>query len=63
MPALVAARFNPEFARVYQPLVGPSKPRKIAIVALTQKLVILANALLRRTRTWTQKNAGSPAKL
>ena len=57
MPALVAVRFNPDLAGVYKRLVEAGKPRKLALVAVMRKLVLLANALLRRNQTWTQKPA------
>ena len=53
MPALVAARFNPDLKRVYDRLVDAGKPAKVAITALMRKLVVLANALLRQNRFWT----------
>jgi transposase len=57
MPALVALRFNPDLQDVYRRLVQAGKPPKLAIVAVMRKLVLLANALLRSNRTWTQKLA------
>ena len=35
-------------------LVGAGKPAKVALVAVMRKLIILANALLRDGRTWTE---------
>lgn len=55
MPALVAARFNPDLAGVYKRLVEAGKPPKLALVAVMRKLVLLANALLRSNRTWTHQ--------
>lgn len=57
MPALVAARFNADMKAKYQPLVAAEKPPKVAITAVMRKLIILANALLRANRHWTQKMA------
>ena len=57
LPALAAARFNPDLAAVYQRLIEAGKPRKLALLAGMRKLVILANALLRSNRAWTQKRA------
>ena len=57
MPALVAARFNPDLARVYNRLINAGKPPKVAITAIMRKLIILANALIRDRRTWTAKLA------
>lgn len=57
MPALVAVRFNPDLASVYQRLLQAGKPRKLAITAVMRKLVLLANALLRSNRNWTHQPA------
>ncbi|WP_374293530.1 IS110 family transposase [Sphingomonas sp.] len=53
MPALVAARFNPDLKAKYQQLVAAGKPAKIAITAVMRKLVVIANALLKADRLWT----------
>ena len=55
MPAMVAARFNPDLKAKYQALLGAGKPAKVALTAIMRKLVILANALLRDQRHWTPK--------
>lgn len=55
MPALVAARFNPDLKAKYAELVKAGKPAKVALIAIMRKLAILANALLRDQREWTQK--------
>jgi len=52
MPALVAARFNPDMKAKYRTLIEAGKPPKVAITAIMRKLVILANALLRNHRKW-----------
>jgi transposase len=57
MPALVATRFNPDMRAKYTTLVAAGKPPKVAITAIMRKLVILANALLKEGRNWTQKPA------
>ncbi len=57
MPALVAARFNPDLKAKYAELVKAGKPAKVALIAIMRKLAILANALLRDQREWTQKPA------
>lgn len=57
MPALVAARFSPDLRAVYDRLISAGKPPKVALTALMRKLLILANALLRDGRTWTEKLA------
>lgn len=57
MPALVAARFNPDLKAKYQHLIAAGKPPKVALTAIMRKLVVLANALLKAGRTWTPKTA------
>lgn len=54
MPALVAMRFNPDLKAKYDQLIAAGKPAKKAIIAIMRKLVVLANALLRDGRKWTQ---------
>lgn len=53
MPALVAARFNPDLKAKYQQLIAAGKPAKIAITAVMRKLIVTANALLKADRLWT----------
>ena len=50
MPALVAARFNPDLKAKYNALRTAGKPPKVALTAIMRKLLILANALLRDQR-------------
>ncbi len=57
MPALVAARFNPDLKAKYQALLAAGKPAKVALTAIMRKLIILANALLRDQRNWSPKSA------
>ena len=52
MPALAAARFNPDLKAVYDRLSGNGKPGKLALTAVMRKLLLLANALIRDDRTW-----------
>ena len=54
MPALVAARFNPQMKAKYQQLISTGKPPKVAITTVMRKLIVLANALLRDNRKWIQ---------
>ena len=51
MPALVAARFNPDLRAKFAAMTASGKPAKVAITALMRRLVVLANALLRDDRT------------
>lgn len=57
MPALVAARFNPDLKAKYQQLIAAGKPAKIAITAIMRKLIITANALLKADRLWVKSIA------
>jgi len=57
MPALVAARYIADMKAKYQALVAAGKPAKVAITAVMRKLIVLANALLRANRPWTQNMA------
>jgi len=57
MPALVAARFNPDMKTKYAHLIQTGKPAKVALTAIMRKLVVLANALLKANRPWTPKTA------
>jgi len=57
MPALVAARFNPDLKAKYSALIAAGKPPKVAIIAIMRKLVVLANSLLRTGRNWAPKPA------
>lgn len=57
MPALVAARFNPDLKAKSDRLRAAGKAPKVALTAIMRKLVILANALLRDSRTWSPEYA------
>lgn len=57
MPALVAARFNPDLKVRFNAMLAAGKPAKVAITTLMRKLIVLANALLRDGRTWTKTHA------
>jgi transposase len=57
MPALVAARFNPDMKAKYNQLTSAGKPNKVALTAVMRKLIILANALLKANRNSTPKYA------
>ena len=57
MPALVAARFNPDLKDKYQQLIAAGKPAKVAITAVMRKLVVTANALLKADRLWVKSLA------
>lgn len=53
LPALSAARFNPDLKSVYDRLTAAGKPAKLALAAIMRKLLLLANALLRDGREWS----------
>ncbi len=57
MPAMVAARFNPDLKAKYDQLINAGKPAKVAITAIMRKLIVLANALVGKNRMWSQKPA------
>lgn len=57
MPALVAARYNTDMKTKYQAMIAAGKPAKVAITTIMRKLIILANALLRANRPWSEKMA------
>lgn len=50
--ALVATRFNPQMKQFYQRLRDNGKPPKVALVAVSRKLLCLANTLLRKDELW-----------
>jgi transposase len=55
MPALVAARFNPDLKHSFTALVKAGKPAKVAITAIMRRLLVLANALIRDDRPWDNR--------
>ncbi len=57
MPALVAARFNPDLTRKYQSMKAAGKPSKVALVTIMRKLIILANTLIKDDRKWIENAA------
>ncbi len=56
MPALVAIRFNLDMKEKYTALIAAGKEKKVAITAVMRKLLVLADALLRENRKWTEKS-------
>jgi transposase len=57
LPAVVATRFNPEMKAKYHQLIRSGKCKKLAITAIMRKLVVMANALIRDGRNWTETRA------
>ena len=56
LPALIAARLNPDLKAKYAQPVGAGKPAKVALTAIMRKLIVLANALLKANRKWAPKH-------
>lgn len=54
MAALVASRFNPTIKAFYQRLLAAGKPKKVALVACTRKLLIILNAMARSGKPWNE---------
>ena len=52
MAATVAARFNPDLKAFFERLRDKGMPWKKAIIAVARKLIVLANAVLKRGKTW-----------
>jgi len=57
LPAVVATRFNRDMKAKYLELIAKGKCKKLAITAVMRKLVVMANALLRDGRKWTETQA------
>ena len=57
MPALVAARYNPDLKAKYEDMTGCGKPPKVALTAIMRKLITLANALIKADRKWEPRPA------
>jgi transposase len=55
MPALVAARFNPDMKRTYDTLIGRGRRQKVSPAAIMRKPVTLANALIWRREPWSPR--------
>ena len=54
MPALVATRRNPGLKAKYDQLIRAGKSGKVAVTAIMRNLIVMANALLRDGRTWSE---------
>jgi transposase len=57
MPALVAARYNPDLQQKYRTMTEAQKPAKVALTCLMRKLIELANTLIKQDRKWLPKTA------
>ena len=54
MGTLVATRRNPVLRAFYGRLVEAGKPKKVALIACTRKLLTILNAMMRTNTTWRQ---------
>ncbi len=54
MAALSAMRFNADMKAKYHSLVKAGKPPKLALTVIMRKLIILANALIKDNRQWSE---------
>jgi transposase len=52
MPALVAAKHNPDMRNKYRNMIDLGKPQKVALTAIMRKLIELANALVKADCEW-----------
>ncbi len=57
MPALCTIRHDLSSKKKYDQLVKAGKPPKVALTAIMRKLVVVANALLRDGRSWSENTA------
>lgn len=57
MAAVSAARCNPDLKAFYERLRARGKAAKLVLTAIMRKLIVLAGALIRENRTWTEKHA------
>ena len=57
MPALSAARFNPDLKRTYQAMTAAGRPAKVALTAVRRNLIERANTLIQNDRNRVPKAA------
>jgi transposase len=57
MAALSARRHNPVLSAFADRLRASGKTSKVVLVAVARKLVVLANALVRKNQHWTPQPA------
>jgi transposase len=55
MASVSAMRFNPDLKAFYQRLRQTGKAAKVALVAVSRKLLTIANAMIRDMKPWTSK--------
>lgn len=61
MATLSAVRFNPVIKLFYDRLLAAGKPKKVAQVACSHKLLRILNAMVRTGQAWNQEIHGLPA--
>jgi transposase len=55
MPVLGAAtRHNPRLKAFYNRMIDNGKPKKVALIACARKLIVWANAMVRKNQTWQE---------
>lgn len=59
MAALAASRYNPDLAIFARRLRQAGKKPKVVLIAVTRKLVVLANTLLTQDRFWTPRHTNN----
>jgi transposase len=57
MAALSAVRHDPGFKAQYKAMREAGKPAKVALIATARKLVVAANAILKRNQPWNPNHA------
>jgi transposase len=58
MAAVSAMRFNPDLRAFYKRLRQAGKEAKVALVAVSRKLLTIVNAMIRDMKPWTPKMTG-----
>jgi transposase len=61
MAALVATRWNPVIRTFYRRLLALGKPKKVALIACTRKLLTILNTMLRTKQPWQPSLASTTA--
>lgn len=61
MAALVATRWNPVIRHFYRRLLALGKPKKVALIACTRKLLTILNTMLRTKQPWHASLASTTA--
>ena len=61
MASLSAMRWNPELRAFYRRLRQAGKAAKVALIAVSRKLLTIANAMIRDMKPWELKKTGAAA--